>query len=73
MKNGGSAITNYAIWFRQSAVSGEWSLTSTSSGSTTAVTLTGLSAATEYEVKVVPMNANGSGESTYIRYVSTDA
>jgi len=74
LKNGGSAITNYAIWFRQSSgVSNEWDLTSTSSGSTTAVTLTGLSAATEYEVKVVPMNANGSGESTYIRYVSTDA
>ena len=62
--NGGSAITDYDLRYREKPASGDpaWTeLDDTTASTATTATITGLTSGTEYEVQVRAQNANGTG------------
>ena len=70
-RNGGSAITDYQVEYRQNTQpSPNWTATATGSAATS-ITLSSLNAGSNYEVRVRAVNARGQGAWSEILFAST--
>lgn len=65
-RDGGSAITGYLIYWRETNAGGDWSVSIPNPATSTGVTLTNLTTSTTYDFKVRAINANGKGDESYV-------
>jgi len=59
--NGGTPITDYYVYYRQTSVGGAWSYFADGTSTTTAATVTGLTNGVSYDFHIQALNALGTG------------